>query len=191
VVLDFLQDLVSLGLSTRTRIEITTNGTKLNDKIAAMLHRDNWRYVSLFVSVDATGDLGEAIRYGSRWKDVDCNIDFYKGIVNHLEIHTMISILNLSALPDLVWYCRSKNLQHCMSPISYPWWFDIKNWDGNRDWIDTDAFRDTGLIGYLHMLGSQARPGAKTQASQYVSQLARIRTEFQRSDHAFSHILGS
>lgn len=189
VVLDFLQELVQDGVSKRTRIEITTNGTKLNDRIGALLHKNNWQYLNLFVSVDAVGDLAEAVRYGSDWSRVDHNIGHYATTVDNLEIHTMVSILNLQGLPQLRHYCQSKNLSQHLHTVSYPWWFDIRNWDGGRDWIDQSAFDHADLSGYLDLLGSHARPGTQQAAKAYVDGLAQIRTEFQRPDHAFAHLL--
>lgn len=191
VVIEFLQELVDKGLSKRTKIEITTNGTRLSAKIADMLHHDQWQYMSIFVSVDAVGALGEAVRYGSKWQDVSVNVDHYKKIANHMEIHTMVSILNLHGLPELARWCKDQGLNHFIMPISYPWYFDIHHWDAGHDWINRTEFQDTELSGYLNLIGSTARPGAKAAAKTYIETMAQLRPEFQRSDHAFSHILSS
>lgn len=135
-VIQFLGELVDLGLSQRTKIEITTNGTKLNNRLMQILNKSNWNYICVFISVDAVGPKSEWLRYGSSWADVESSIDYYRKNADYLEIHTVLSILNINDLPRLYDYCKSINIPQAIIILADPDYMALQQ--HNHDIITVD-----------------------------------------------------
>jgi len=169
-VIDFLSELVENGLSQRTRLEITTNGTKLNTRLSKILEKNNWNYTSVFVSVDAIGKKAEWLRYGSHWKDVENSIDFYQQNGHYIELHTVASMLNICDLPEVHDYAESKNIKHTINSLSHPAYFRLQNWDGARDFLNRQEFESRNLIKYYNSLSESPVPGTKQNMASYIQQ---------------------
>jgi sulfatase maturation enzyme AslB (radical SAM superfamily) len=161
--LQFIEHLVDSGLSHATRLEITTNGTIINNKLIALLNKSNWHHISIFVSVDAIGPKAEWLRYGSKWNVVKQNIDYYRTIVNYLEIHTVVSILNINDLPMMENFCQEQKLPHNIGLVTNPDYLDIRNWDGDLSMVDYNSQ-------YVDMIGSTKKVGTRQTLKNYIQQ---------------------
>mgnify|MGYP000698025377 CR=1 FL=1 len=102
----------NLGLS------ITTNGTKYSNLLLSKL--ENFDYLNITVSVDATGRIYDYIRQGSNWKRLQENLEsFDKFFVNKksklrfhnhtIHIAAVLQFYNMFDINALINWCSSKN----------------------------------------------------------------------------------
>ena len=68
----FLRRLVRAGISHKLNLSYNTNGTRLTPGFFALWR--NFAKVKLGISIDAYGAANEAIRYPSRWHDIEANL---------------------------------------------------------------------------------------------------------------------
>jgi organic radical activating enzyme len=172
MVIEFLEWLLENGYAKRTKLEITTNGTK-NKKLMRGLDRKDWKYIYIAVSVDAIGERAEWIRYGSRWQDVDESIDYYIEHANYVELHCTLSVLNIVDLPDVVDYANSKNTKVVVIPLQQPSYMSLASWDGAA--FDLDPARYQNLQEYVALIGKTPVPGSADRLNKYIAQFATIR----------------
>jgi len=172
VVIEFLQWLLDNGYASRTRLEITTNGTK-NKKLMQSLDQRHWKYIYVAVSVDAVGERAEWIRYGSRWQDVDSSIDYYIKHTNYVELHCTLSVLNICDLPDVASYANSKNVNMVVIPVQQPDYMSLMSWDG--DSFELDPVRYQNLQQYVELIGTNPVSGSAQRLKDYIAQFATIR----------------
>ena len=170
IVAQFLLGLIGQGLGARTKLEITTNGTKTNPRLAGILDSKHWHYISIFVSIDALGSKAEWLRYGSDWKDVDANTRLYASTAHHVEIHTTLSMLNLDDLCSLHDYAQELGVTHTIIPLTMPSYLSITAYDGSWSCSDPDAYRSRGLDRYLDMVSSQPKPGSVQRMRDHIAQ---------------------
>lgn len=173
-VIDFLTELVESGRARQTRLEITTNGTKLNNKLMAILDKNNWQHISVFISVDAIGAKAEWLRYGSVWKDVEKNIKFYQIYAHYIELHTFVSILNVSNLLEVYDYAVNQKIVHRITPIVSPSWLSLEKWNGKK-FINLEDFKSRNLTRFYHALGQNPDPCTKFTIKKYIEQFTNRR----------------
>lgn len=188
-VIEFLNMLVETGLSRRTRIELTTNGSKLNYRLMQMLDNANWNYLSVFVSVDAVGLKSEWLRYGSSWQDVESSINYYKQHANYFEVQTVLSILNINDLPLLHDYCADNNITHVINLLSNPDYMSIQqhNWDLVN--VDKTEFYSRNLSNYYNLIGTNFNSSAQSTLSNYIKQFDTIRNPLKDYDFSLARAL--
>lgn len=174
--LDFLKYLIDNNLSNRTRLELTTNGTQPLDKIHQLLDKKVWKYISVFISIDAIGKKAEWVRYGSVWKNIDDNVNKIKDLVEYCEIQSTISILNIANITDVYDYAKSQGLKFTPSLVSDPEFMNLKSWDGNNLVAGRlEEFRSRNLQDYYWMIGSESVPGSKQRLKEYIESFNLIR----------------
>ena len=174
LVIEFLAWLAANGYAPRTKLEITTNGTRTNNHFNTVLESP-WRYVYIAVSTDATGIHAEWLRYGCRWADVAENIRHYRNRADYVELHCTLSVLNLEALPDLHDFAKTVNTQLVIMPLQNPSHMSLAAWDGEQFVLDASAFEQRGLDPYLDMLGQHAIKGSRERLVSYLDLLGKNR----------------
>ena len=187
--IDFVTELVDSGLSKRTNIEITTNGTKLGSKMLEVLHKDSWRHISVFVSVDSIGSKSEWLRYGSNWNDVLTNIKHYADTVTRLELHYTVSILNINNLSEFINFCSEHQYRYHIMPLAEPWFMDLRHWDGSVDFIDKSKITDKTSEDFVNLVGTAPINGASKELSNYIKQFDAIRTPLTYYDPMLAQVL--
>ena len=175
IVIDFLSSLVDSGLSLRTKLEITTNGTRTNEKLMKILNTKYWNHIFVIVSIDAVGKKAEWIRHGCNWDEVSEHIDFYKTSVNYIEIHCTLSILNIMDLLEVYDMAEDRSIRLVIIPVLGPEYMNLAKWDGPVPQVDRHQFELRGLIGYLDMIGITAQIGNQTKLCNYIDSLASVR----------------
>jgi organic radical activating enzyme len=180
----FLSNLIDLGLASRTKLEFHTNGTKIN---TALIDKDIWNYVCIFVSLDAVGRKAEWLRYGSCWTDIEENIKFYKSVADYIEVDCILSILNINDLPALDQYCQSIDLPLKIMLLHDPKFMSIINWINNKLIINNriDQFEH-----YYNLVGSAPVDTSLTQLRDYINQFKSIRHSLKDCDPHLANILG-
>jgi MoaA/NifB/PqqE/SkfB family radical SAM enzyme len=172
IVVNFLLGLVDAGLSRRTRLEITTNGTKSNARLMQVLDRSNWKHICVFVSIDAVGEKAEWLRYGCSWADVDANTRQYATSAHWTQIHTTVSMLNIDDLPAVHDYAQELGVKHVIMPLAQPSYMSLEAFDGH--WVSPhlEQYGQRGLLGYVGLVGTRRQPGAAQQLKDYVNKFS-------------------
>lgn len=174
MVIEFLAWLVANGYAPRTKLEITTNGTRTNDHFNTVLN-GQWKYVYIAISVDAVGAHAEWLRYGCRWSDVATNIAEYQRRANYTELHCTLSVLNIEALPALYDYAKNADIKLIIMPLQSPSYMSLTAWDGDQFVKDTVAFQHRELTKYLELLGKGPIAGSREQLVGYLNLLGKNR----------------
>jgi len=177
---EFLNKLKNLGLSSRTRLEFHTNGTKINKKLFL---KNTWNYVCVFLSLDAVGKKAEWLRYGCRWDEIESNIEFFKSVSDYIEVHCTLSILNINDLPALSSFCQSVDLALKIMTLSNPYFMSILNWNGDKNKItDRDQLESHGFEYYYDLIGTTPKIDSVQKLDQYISQFTPIRKSLVEYD---------
>ncbi len=189
MVKNFLQMLHDQGLAPQTRLELTTNGTKTNQEFFDLVTSPNWLSVSVFVSVDAIGAKAEWLRYGSRWADVEKNILAYQRAAYRVELHTVVSVLNIGDLPDLYDFAKLHNLLFTPFPLRTPEHMSLVHWDGTDLVQNFEAYSNRGLGQYAELVGTKVKAGSRKRLGQYIQQLETVRTKLSDVDPELYNVI--
>lgn len=134
-------------LPKKANIHFNTNGSIFpSDQILTELDRFN--SVKMDISIDAIGPLAECIRFGTKWDEVDKNIQKH---ISHWEtyIYSTISLLNINRMQEVWDYAGGDEYHGGISrmnslfdpsflrtehiPLSYRKNWGIKELTGNND----------------------------------------------------------
>lgn len=110
----------------QTMLHITTNGTVWNEKWQSALSR--FKHVRMMLSIDATKDVYEYIRFPANWNTLESNVD--KIVQNKnikVLVHCVVQNLNICYLEELIDWCKSKSLYLQFARCSVPTWLDFTN----------------------------------------------------------------
>lgn len=102
-----------------TLLHITTNATEWNQRWQQALKK--FKLVRIMLSIDATDEVYEYIRYPAKWKTVQQNVDqMIKEPNLKLMVYAVIQNLNVQFLENLVDWCQQRNLflqmRKCYTP---------------------------------------------------------------------------
>tara|TARA_B100001287_G_scaffold90998_1_gene76259 strand:+ start:3927 stop:5264 length:1338 start_codon:yes stop_codon:yes gene_type:complete len=107
----WLEHIIDMGLAKHIELHYNTNGTTIPKRLLDIW--DKFRGVILSLSIDAVGDLAYYVRFPSKWKIIDRNIEKLKefsatrkGVLVHT--HVTLSLLNLHDLPNLLDWCKKQ-----------------------------------------------------------------------------------
>lgn len=90
-------------------IMVNTNATITNKTFIAALSR--FTNVCMIVSLDGYGDINEKIRTGSKWQDIDNNIDLFLSKGWSICAATVIQKDNINHLMELASYLQEKGIE--------------------------------------------------------------------------------
>jgi len=190
-VIDFLQHLVTNNLSTRTKLQFHTNATKMTRNIQQVLASGLWKYVCIFLSLDAVGVKAEWLRYGCNWLDIVSNIPDIRALADYCEVHCALSVLNIGDLPDLQHFCEQQDLPLKIYPISKPQFMSLEHWDGAvSDLVSTSMLTDHRYKSYLDLVGRTKNTSSKKLLRDYIKQFDTIRKPLRNFDSNIANILG-
>ena len=135
-----LKALVNSGHSKHITVIINTNCTNLNVNFYKILYE--FRGVLLNISIDGIGDTIEYIRYPSKWKQIDKNLNKIINDINELKLAnfrvsfaSVVQMLNAFNLEELIQYyleLKTKsnypdNITIVPTVLEGPQWYDITN----------------------------------------------------------------
>lgn len=189
--IDFLNELKILKLNKRTRLEIHTNGTVSVSKISKLLNKFQWQHLSIFVSIDAVNKLSEWVRYGSNWKKINQNIIELQKISNYLEIHTVLSVLNINDLHNVCNYAKNLNVPHNISLVTHPEIMNIESWDLDQNLLcNIENLKSVDLAQYYSLIGSKKINECSIKLKNYINQFDNIRKPLSQFDPVLANVLG-
>lgn len=143
---DWLEHIIKQGWSSNIELHYNTNGTTIPKRLLDIW--DKFKGVVLSLSIDAIGDLAYYVRYPSKWKIIEKNVqklaEFSKsrtGVIVHT--HATLSMLNLHDLPNVLDWCKNNydtwhytwefgnhGYQNCLphfNIVNWPRWLHIRN----------------------------------------------------------------
>lgn len=102
---DKISEVINSGMCRDMHLDITTNGTILNDEIFKRISKT--KSAHLRISVDSIDDNYEFIRWPHKWEKMDLNLDYlrfnpYKNI--HISVSNLVNVFNFELLPDIERY---------------------------------------------------------------------------------------
>lgn len=114
--LKLVTDLSDRGICTDTMLHITTNATVINSQWCQVLEK--FRLVRLMVSVDATDELYEYMRFPAKWNTVAKNIKSLQKYKNfNVVLNAVVQNLNVSKIGSLVNWAKEQNLHLRLAPL--------------------------------------------------------------------------
>jgi MoaA/NifB/PqqE/SkfB family radical SAM enzyme len=114
------------GTAKNISLNLTTNCTKFGDDWIDLLNQ--FEKVRFMCSVDATGELLEYIRYGSKWETIKDNISKMRNVNNvDMMINATIQNLNVLGFADLFKWCEEEQLVLNVEPLLYPIYYQVNN----------------------------------------------------------------
>jgi MoaA/NifB/PqqE/SkfB family radical SAM enzyme len=102
-----LKLMIESGNAENIMLQYHTNCTVDNQRLYEVWN--NFKHISVHLSIDAFGELGEYIRFGSNFEKVNKTVD---RIISHKktgsEVHTCVQVLNIFNLDELYDWIKSK-----------------------------------------------------------------------------------
>lgn len=119
-------------------INISTNGTILNDRIKDTITKGNFHFN---VSVDTINpNLYEKIRIGATYKEIQDNLNYFIEYSKEKDYLLNFSIcpmqINIEELPKIAKYTKENNLGFCLNTVIAP--FELALWT-----LDNSLFKNT------------------------------------------------
>ncbi len=139
-----MQHLIDENKAHKTTIEINTNGTNANQKFLDML--SNFKKVVMF-SMDAIGDLNDAMRYPTKFIQMEKNYQKYNDIMENgkdrLMITPTVNMHNWFSMADMFRWINENNaaIGGRLNVLHLPVWQSISRMP--QEYLD---------IGYKNML---------------------------------------
>jgi hypothetical protein len=120
-----LKNLIEQGFSKNIELEYSINVTVIPKEFLDAISQ--FKFVKLCCSIDAYGEVNEAIRYPTKWNVIEKNLDFLDGMPDHFSIFTSttLSILNIEHFVTWMQWLESKqfkkiNLNTFSDIVSHP-----------------------------------------------------------------------
>ena len=188
IVNKFLHELMDRDLAMRTKLEFHTNGTQYPDRMLPM-DKKVWKYICMFISLDATGNYAEWLRYGCKWPMIENNIDRLKKASDYTEIHCTLSVLNINYLHDLEQWAEQQDVKLKITPTGYPDYIALKHWDQP---IDKLLVKDTHIKyqQYYDIIGTEPKTGSSEKIKQYIRKFDSVRKPLSDFDPVFAEQIG-
>ena len=192
-VLSFLQNLIDLKLSNRTKLEFDTNATTHNKQIQKILGDykiyNTWKHISMHCSLDAIGKKAEWLRWGTKWDIIERNIEQFKRYGMYLEVHCTTSILSVMDLPMLKKWCETRNLPLRIGTVSHPDFLSLQNWPGDKDLLcDRHEMEQAGLLEYYNLIGSDKDTETPMKLKSYLNRLSSMRESLRLYDKKLAEV---
>ena len=104
---DKIADVIDQDYGKDLRLEVTTNGTILNDEIMSRLSKT--KKAHLRISIDSVGNNYQFIRWPHSWKKMNKNIEYLKNNAHKYEnisisVANLVNIFNFEFLPEIEEY---------------------------------------------------------------------------------------
>lgn len=185
IVQEFLQELLELNLGARTVLHWHTNATV--DPSRTMQHRSlsPWRYVCMFLSLDAVGPYAEWLRYGTKWKEVEKNVNVLKAVADYTEIHCTVSVLNINQLTELDQFARAHAVQLRLSTLTNPEFMNLACWDQSPDSLLITPTSEKFKI-YYDLIGTAPVAGSSMLLKKHIRSFDKVRLPLASFDPDFA-----
>jgi len=108
---DWLQRIIDKGWAKNITLSYNTNTTLIPKKLLDIW--DLFKEIRLSLSLDAVGDLAYYVRYPSKWKLIERNVEKLKEYTKTrqqvvVHVHVTISVLNIHAIDQILDWCTEQ-----------------------------------------------------------------------------------
>ena len=165
-------------LDKDTTIRFNTNCTLWNPKMEKLLRK--FKTIIMSLSLDATDERIDYIRYGSDWKVIEENAKRY-GDFCYVDIAPTISVLNAYFLDEIHEYADKRNWKVYNNLLMLPDWLHVKNapaelkklykHDFVKDWADVPA--DETIIEHFKDSIARLDKHRKNSIKDYLPEVAK------------------
>ena len=142
--IEFLQYLVDNNLGTDCIFEFVTNGTQYHDVFDSA---DQFRRLTVTVSIDDIDDRFEYQRSGATWSQLQTNLK--KFITNPgltIGISITINIQNVLYLPELINWLLSQGVNdYAYNMLAEPSWMSVRNLTAQAKQLVINKLTNSGL----------------------------------------------
>jgi len=130
---EFLKKCIKFEVAQNIVLSYTTNLTVIKKELMGLW--ENFRHVSIGVSIDGVEKVNDYIRYPSKWENIQKNVEkiatFKDNISMDLQIHSTFQFLNVLDYDKLLeWTFSLGDLGFWRIPfgnwVSYPEYYDAK-----------------------------------------------------------------
>jgi organic radical activating enzyme len=120
-VLEMLDHLVTTGDCENIDLSFITNGTVVRSKWFSE-KLTQFKSVKLNISIDGVGEVGEYVRYPSKWSVVDNNIQLFKTIIKNnpqikMSLAPVIHLLNALHMDEVIEYAAVNDINIALNPV--------------------------------------------------------------------------
>ncbi len=114
--------LLDLPLNVKI-VRMNTNGSRMIKEIEDALKRNIMVIVTM--SLDGIGDVHDYTRWPIKWKDYEKTVTAYQDLQEKysllkLDMWTTVSCLNINNLPDIIAFCKNRNIPHDWAFLERP-----------------------------------------------------------------------
>ncbi len=114
--LEILQYLIDCGAARHIELEISSNCTRINDRILGLFEK--FERMKFCLSLDGVGDTYEYIRFPARWDNVQRNIARLRSNPRFEFVATpVLQAYNIMTITDLFRFCHAHNLDYVLSNL--------------------------------------------------------------------------
>jgi sulfatase maturation enzyme AslB (radical SAM superfamily) len=104
-------------------VRMNTNGSRMIKEIENVLKRNIMVIVTM--SLDGIGDVHDYTRWPIKWKDYEKTVTAYQDLQEKysllkLDMWTTVSCLNINNLPDIIAFCKNRNIPHDWAFLERP-----------------------------------------------------------------------
>ena len=108
---DWLGHIIDNGWAPNISLHYNTNATMFPQRLLNIWN--HFKSVNLSLSLDAVGDLAHYVRYPSKWKQIEKNIQRLKDFTKTRElltvqVHVTVSMLNIMDIDKMLYWCRDQ-----------------------------------------------------------------------------------
>ena len=120
----FLQQLINFNVAKNITLVYIVNNTADPRQFEQLFAQ--FKKVEFILSVDGIGEVSDYVRYLSKWKELELNIERTLSMGIEVSINCVVSILNVYHMPELIqwWNNRSRIFFRI---LDYPELYSIKN----------------------------------------------------------------
>lgn len=105
--------------NTDIRIQISTNGGKIGDRLLSVLSQ--FKEISIQLSIDGYAEANDFIRWPITWESINHSVDQLKKLDNtRIRVETSLQVCTLESLPELISWCQRRELGWDFSPVYTP-----------------------------------------------------------------------
>jgi MoaA/NifB/PqqE/SkfB family radical SAM enzyme len=96
--------------NTDIKIQITTNGGKITEKLMNVLQQ--FRETEFNISIDGYAEANDFIRWPIRWQSINHSVDQIKTLPNNkIVVETSLQVCSLDRLAELIGWCEQRELR--------------------------------------------------------------------------------
>jgi pyruvate-formate lyase-activating enzyme len=122
-----LEYLIDNNRAKDIRIELNTNGTNFNGRFAELIQPFN---TTMMFSIDAIGELNNAMRYPTKFTAVSKNISEYYSKMkpgDELVVAPTLCVFNFFKLVEIIDWCKENNypIAERLNILSRPYWQNL------------------------------------------------------------------